>query len=421
VDMLIPPAKELLLRLGAFRGPFALDAVEWLSADLPETGVDLLEALIDGSLISQRDHTALPSYDMLATLREYACEQLVSAGQLDAVQRSHAEFYVDLARRAEPELISAGQSAWVSRLRDEYDNLRATVEYLLRTGQADTVIQIVWPLYWFWWVSGRGVEATSWVDALHDAHDISERGRHIAEFYRTVGAIWIEPEPAGIPELLALLDYFVAQHDTLAEVFIRNSIALLHLQQPVPEPDEADEQLRSAQRTAEERHSPFMVAMTLLLRGQVAIACGDLTSAVHRYESALRAATESGDVYSRSAALSGLAWVHIFRGNAADGKNLLRQFLEICRSTNHEEGLALGLEGMFAVAALNGDIPKAGRFLGAAENVRARRGITGPTVFSNHQSILASLEDGPAADALLSARLDGREAQIDAVLEEALH
>ena len=86
---------------------------------------------------------------------------------------------------------------------------------------------------------------------------------------------------------------------------------------------------------------------------------------------------------------------------------------------DHEEGLALGLEGMFAVAAIGGDIHQAGRFLGAADAIRARRSITGPTVFSNHQRILATIEQGPNDDALREGREQGREADTASILQEA--
>jgi hypothetical protein len=86
----------------------------------------------------------------------------------------------------------------------------------------------------------------------------------------------------------------------------------------------------------------------------------------------------------------------------------------------HEEGIALGLEGMFAVAGMSGDIQRAGRYLGAAENIRSRKGITGPTVFSHHQDLLARLEESPAADEFNAARQEGRDAETASILEEVL-
>lgn len=421
VEMLSGPAKALLLRLGVFRGPFALDAVEWMSQDIDGNGLDLLENLIDSSLVHQRDGSPIAAYGMLATVREYACEELERAGELAQVQQSHAEFYLDLAARAEPELIRSGQAVWVQRLRDEFENLREAGDHLLHTGQADAVAQLVWPLYWFWWVSGRVREATAWIETIRTGrYDASERTRRLAEFYHTVGAIWVEPDPRGISELIALNDYFVGEGDKFAEMFIRNSIALLHMQQPIPETAQADDQLRKAQGLAEQLDSPFLISMALLLRGQVAIARGDVPSSLELFDQSLGAAQESGDVYSRSAALNGLAWVKLATGDVSSAEDLMRQHLVISSTMEHEEGLALAMEGFFAIAAMRGDIPRAGRFLGAADKIRARRGITGPTVFSNHRRILANIEQGPAAKALREAREEGQRAETSVIVEEAL-
>ena len=49
--------------------------------------------------------------------------------------------------------------------------------------------------------------------------------------------------------------------------------------------------------------------------------------------------------------------------------------LLLASTIGHEEGIADALEGMFAVASTSDDIERAGRMLGAAEDVRARKGL----------------------------------------------
>ncbi len=420
-DMLSPPERELLLRLGVYRSSFALDAVEWTCNGLAEgSALDLLDGLLDSSLVREEEGATVPSFTMLATVREYAREELQHTGRLGPAEQRHADFYLELARRAEPELVTFGQAKWIGRLNDEFEDLRAAVEFFQRTEQGDAVAGIVWPLYWYWWVSGH-MEIRAWMATVHDAdYEVSERTRHIAEFYRTVGGMWITPDPAVIPEILALLDYFVAEGDTFAEMFIRMSMALLHLQQTPPQTEKADANLARAQVIAEQRRSPFLVSMALLLRGQVAMARGDWAGAATLYEKSLQIVRDSGDIFSQSAALYGLAWVQLALGDLQAARRLLIQHLEISVAMGHEEGLALGLEGMFAVAATAGDIVPAGRFLGAAQDIRARRGITGPTVLSNHQRILAGVLESPAAAAFQVALKAGTEADRADVLAEAL-
>ncbi|WP_411722329.1 hypothetical protein, partial [Mycetocola sp.] len=67
-------------------------------------------------------------------------------------------------------------------------------------------------------------------------------------------------------------------------------------------------------------------------------------------------------------------------------------------AVGHEEGVAYGLEDLFAVTIAAADEELAGTLLGAAEDIRERKGILGPGFFSYHQQILTQVEASPAAD-----------------------
>jgi hypothetical protein len=86
----------------------------------------------------------------------------------------------------------------------------------------------------------------------------------------------------------------------------------------------------------------------------------------------------------------------------------------------HEDGIAYALEGLFALAALAGDVDLAGRLLGAAEDVRERKGLFAGSAFSFHQSILDRVVAGPDADRFAVARREGRDADSPEVVELAL-
>src|SRR6185436_1006351 len=78
--------RELLLRLGVFRGGFALDAVEWMADGLRgdagpvvvgDAGViEALAALVDSSLVRQEVRHDRAWFTMLATVGEYARDRL---------------------------------------------------------------------------------------------------------------------------------------------------------------------------------------------------------------------------------------------------------------------------------------------------------------------------------------------------------
>ena len=55
-------------------------------------------------------------YRLLETVRQYARERLLEAGEAAAVRDRHLDWFLALAEEAEPELRGASQSAWLERL-----------------------------------------------------------------------------------------------------------------------------------------------------------------------------------------------------------------------------------------------------------------------------------------------------------------
>jgi hypothetical protein len=78
---------------------------EELSLDV----LDGLASLVDKHLVQQKE---MPGgelrFVMLEMIQEYVREQLKACGEEDTMRRRHAEYFVELAERAEPELLLAG-------------------------------------------------------------------------------------------------------------------------------------------------------------------------------------------------------------------------------------------------------------------------------------------------------------------------
>jgi predicted ATPase len=72
-------------------------------------------------------------YRLLETVRQYADEHLVAAGEAAAVRGRHRDWCLALAERAAQELVGRDQVIWLNRLEAEQDNLRAALEWS-RTG-----------------------------------------------------------------------------------------------------------------------------------------------------------------------------------------------------------------------------------------------------------------------------------------------
>ncbi len=86
-NLLTEPERTLLRRLAVFAGGFSLDAAEavCVGSDLDVAQVlDLLTRLVDKSLVLFEEHNGEGRYLLLETVRQYALDRLLEAGEHDA-------------------------------------------------------------------------------------------------------------------------------------------------------------------------------------------------------------------------------------------------------------------------------------------------------------------------------------------------
>jgi predicted ATPase/class 3 adenylate cyclase len=130
-SLLYAAERETLTRLSVFAGGFDLEAAEQVcatdSVDLLAV-MDVLDSLVDKSLVVA-DQTADPvRYRLLETIRQYSAEELLRTAGDTAVLRlrsRHADYYLSLANAAAQPLLGRDQGRWLRRLDPEWDNLRA--------------------------------------------------------------------------------------------------------------------------------------------------------------------------------------------------------------------------------------------------------------------------------------------------------
>jgi tetratricopeptide (TPR) repeat protein len=172
-DTLGAAEQRLFRRLGVCIGGFTLEAVEALIEGDPDD-LDPLEAI--STLVGQSvvfvqplDEVA-PCFRMLETIREFAFEQLEASGEAARTRRRHAEFFRDLAERAEPMLLgTTEQRTWMAQLKLAHDNIRAALAWSAGAdGELAVGVALAGALGWFWLVQGRLQEGQSWYAELLD-------------------------------------------------------------------------------------------------------------------------------------------------------------------------------------------------------------------------------------------------------------
>jgi predicted ATPase/DNA-binding CsgD family transcriptional regulator len=180
-DLLTPAERLLAARMAVFAGGCALSAIEQVCADAPGTPalvggqplVEALEALIAHSLVRRLpEEHGEPRLTMLATVREFAHEQLIAGAEAEHFAARHAAWAADLAAQAEPELWGPTLERWLARLETEHDNLRAALAWFLAAPeQIEAGLKLAARLWYFWAMHGHRSEGRRWLTDLLAAAD----------------------------------------------------------------------------------------------------------------------------------------------------------------------------------------------------------------------------------------------------------
>ena len=124
-ELLTPAERDLVAQLSTFVSGMSLSAVEQV-ARIDGDLLEALAALADHSLLDVDVSVVdAPRFTMLEVVREYAREKLDESGRTAEVDRAHAEWAMELARRAHDALPGPEHLGWLERLELEAGNIRA--------------------------------------------------------------------------------------------------------------------------------------------------------------------------------------------------------------------------------------------------------------------------------------------------------
>jgi predicted ATPase/DNA-binding CsgD family transcriptional regulator len=125
---LLEPAEQGAFRgLAVFVGGFDAEAAASVA---PAMSLDALARLVDKSLVSAAEtRRGRTRYRLLETVRGYAAEQLAGAGELDTAQERHFRHFAALADTSREEWLATGRQRFVNEIDDDYENVRAALEW----------------------------------------------------------------------------------------------------------------------------------------------------------------------------------------------------------------------------------------------------------------------------------------------------
>ena len=398
VDLLPEVERILLRRLSVFVGGWTLDAAEAIAKDeagrmkdeerkqetgnrgqhsptpntqhpTPVSSFASLRSLVAKSLVVAEEWNGQMRFRLLESIREFAAEMLIEAGEAANLRVRHLDWMLHTARQAAPELTGGRQAAWLERLEVETGNLR---------------------------------RALDWAE-----HDSPGRQQGLA-LANALGRYWqIRGHFAeGRERLSRLLDAPETQKPTVLRANALNWLALLSVF--VGDLEGAETACRAGLTLWEQQGESRGAAGSLGILGIIAANRGDYASAEKWYRQALEGARGVGDQHGEAGTLGYLGINAVNQGYYEEARQCYEASLQLRRALNDVWGIAACLNNLGQLARKNGEPQRARELL--SESLILRRELRDRRNVGITLNVLALLaweqNDLPEASACLLEATD---------------
>ncbi len=183
-ELLFDDEQRVFERLSVFPGGCDLATAEAVCADdvlAADDLADLIQALVEKSLVIAVPRGDAVRFTQLQTLCQYGRERLAERGDAVRIRDAMAKHYAELCAQSAVAYTGDRQRAWLTAIDQEHDNLRAALDWAIANDDAETALTIAGGTSWRHWLAGMVIEGKRWLDdAFGCAGDAAERTRGLA-------------------------------------------------------------------------------------------------------------------------------------------------------------------------------------------------------------------------------------------------
>ena len=397
--------KEVFARLSVFAGGFTLEACEAIAGERQTPTVDVLESLVEKSLVQIASDAATRRFRVLDAVAEFAAGQLQSSEAFESANEAHARYYASLAARGR-NAAGSDEIEWQQLLDDESHNVRVAFDWCLER-DAGLGVRLALDLWPYWRVRGTITEARSRLTSLlaKSAIGAEDRAalclqaaafatlqddfgvslglsRESLEFYRNtqngqgIGeALFriaeVEHRKGRLDDAKRLYEEaripLAAAGDARGEMLCVANLGMLARQHAdyATANSLLEDALQRATASAERR----IAAELAIHLGWTDLYLNDLTRAQELFDRALQDSRTEGDRYGACAAGQGLGTIALKAGLLDEAHAQFAATIQTAYELHLQDYVFRGFHGIGAVLALRGDLTAAARYVGLAERL----------------------------------------------------
>ena len=372
-DLLSDSERQLLRRLSVFAGGWTMEAAEEVTScdDIErEEVLDVLSNLVEKSLVNvDRGIDESRRYRFLETVRQYAWERLLQAGEAECLRNRHLVFFQNLVQRAEPELTRAGQVTWLNRLQREHDNLRLALEWCLAAPErGEQSAELASALCHFWMKRGYFREGQEYLERALSA------GGHRPSVLRakalmSLGSLtFFQGDFVRTRVLLeesATLGRAAGDLSVVGFSLGMMAVTMLELGDIAEGARIATEGQAAGRASA----TPWVQGPSLACLAYLAMHEGDFDRAGQLHEEALELARRQGEKWGMGITLFDLALLRVVQQRHAQARALCAEGIALHEEFGDRRGVAWCLGILSGAEAADGQALRAARLRGAMEGL----------------------------------------------------
>ena len=375
-DLLEAKDRHLFARLGIFSGGWTLEAAEVICR--PGLDLEVLDGvvtLIDHSLVRPGEAgNGEPRFTMLETIREFASERLASSGDEHEIQRRHAEYFRNLAEEAELRLTREDRVAWLARLEAEHDNLRATLDWAERAGDAEAGLSTAAAIWRFWQQRGRLSEGRGRLERLLAMPTATARNPLRARALSALGGIAYWQNDNAMTRATYEEAVSIAREVGDPKILASALLDLSFVPFMERDADRGEMILREGLAIAQEAGDRLLTADFWDSIGFLAVFRGNPRDAIPERRRAIEIFREEGDLWKLANGLLGLAMMSRMAGDLDAARSPLREALGMFAQASDTMSIAMVLTGLALLANDDGFPERAARLVGASARIRDELG-----------------------------------------------
>ena len=409
-DLLDVDERSAFRRLSVFVGGFALDGAEAVLGAFGTERIaadDLVDRLLANGLIQADVDADPPRFRMLEPIRQYAAERLTDSGERSEAEAARTTWVIELAERSERELFY-GQTAWLSRLRDEQGNLQSVLLSAIDSGDTVTAGRLAGALGYEWFTTGQVAarELLHLVLAMPGDLDGRTRARVLvgagmmdqdaAEYEAALPLLrealqefercrsrrgqawtltWLARTPVPLVSDADAVDMLGRSIDLFVDVDFAPGQAWCHCflaerMMAGADLDGAEREAAHALSLSTPDHILQTMGEALRLLGEIAARRGDFDGAVAYLQQSAELHGESGDLWQQSFVIAGLGFYAYVQGRDADGLDHYLRALELVGTIRSADRFAIVGTGLAPLLWRLGRRADAAMLLGAADRRR---------------------------------------------------